>query len=515
MRTNTAKHKVTSPPLAIFATLPESKQVVLASYDIAPELGSKILLNAVDSIRSPFDGKKIKVAASAKKITITDLSKYPVLATCGNPKCGCQMRVPASVADKLAKSEAHCMVCGNELVLAAEADEDVDLSGDDDTADDSADDEDVAADSDASDEEEVNLDDDSSDDSSDTDDTVAEDDTADEEATSDDDDAAEVDPDAMDDDAGDDDVTEDDSGSADEDVTSDDDATDDDTADPEDEESTAVTASINMLKMAGLNLKHVDDYRHLQLAYTTVAQGAPAGESIRLVLLRNQPIATMHCDKASADIRKMWPNVDQLRSALVLAMQNGGVDGEVVANFGLEPITVDFESDAALAQEIAKLRADSDATIKRAVEQAAAVYEQSFGIAVTGLNKGLYKDLAHPLRDALVRELAAVGVEKPRRLIDKAFDSAGIEYLQIVSAKAMEITGRSEEVRDTMAQHVEEASYNYGSDEVENTAFVRENLRQPAREVKDTVETASGNPDKSGNQYSRLFPTTRRLAVVG
>jgi hypothetical protein len=212
----------------------------------------------------------------------------------------------------------------------------------------------------------------------------------------------------------------------------------------------------------------------------------------KYVFVGNLPVATLLFEKASASVQKVWGD-SKFKTILAASFQSK----EDMSQFGLEPIEATVTTDQVKAAEIEKekeaLREQAEAEKDKLADR----FAQAVSIAFLGLSKRAFSKTEDPLRVAIAKELAKVGVNQPDRVVNRIYNDGMSQYLKVAIAKAKEIVAKSDDSRNELASMVEEASFKMDDVVVSD---VEENVKTGGIEIKekasDVVLSAADNVTK-------------------
>jgi len=103
--------------------------------------------------------------------------------------------------------------------------------------------------------------------------------------------------------------------------------------------------------------------------------------------------------------------------------------------------------------------------IRKEMADSQAVLQQCLQIAAAGLNKGFFKDRVHVLKAKLYESLVEAGMKSPNVVIDQVFSAHSDEYNTTLLALATELLGKSEDVRNELADTIQGTNYQLAEDE--------------------------------------------------
>lgn len=235
--------------------------------------------------------------------------------------------------------------------------------------------------------------------------------------------------------------------------------------------------------------------------YTTAANELAAGkftlvshdQGNKYVFVNDLPVATLLFEKASASVQKVWGD-SKFKTILAASFQSK----EDMSQFGLESIeatvTTDQVKDAEIEKEKAALREQAEAEKDKLADR----FAQAVSIAFLGLSKRAFSKTEDPLRVAIAKELAKVGVNQPDRVVNRIYNDGMSQYLKVAIAKAKEIVAKSDDSRNELASMVEEASFKMDDVAISD---VEENVKNGGVEVNketspDVVLSAADNVTK-------------------
>lgn len=199
-------------------------------------------------------------------------------------------------------------------------------------------------------------------------------------------------------------------------------------------------------------------------------------------------------------------------TALTNSVNTAGLE-QTIADFGFRPLTVSIRSKALaqLAQERVTAAAQelaADESHKLAVEIKACM-----AIASTGITKSFWSGSKHPIRDALVSELASAGVSQPSRIVNRALAKSNDLYNKEVIEKAFELMEKPVEVRNSLAHAISEMAFPTRITSAEEDASTDDTGEQGTEGA--SVTTRLGRPfSQSSTAVSRESASARKDSVA-
>ena len=129
---------------------------------------------------------------------------------------------------------------------------------------------------------------------------------------------------------------------------------------------------------------------------------------------------------------------------------------EVLAANGFNLSCVEVGFDRLVMDEIDKRDSVMKSEYTKRVEELGGVLEQSLSIAAAGIHRGFFNGGQNPMVTSIARRLASAGLDERQamELIAGAMDESGDEYAELLSNIAIDISGKTEEVRSELANTV-------------------------------------------------------------
>lgn len=228
---------------------------------------------------------------------------------------------------------------------------------------------------------------------------------------------------------------------------------------PEEEiEMQEVVASINLLnaaRRAGLNVKNME-----------VVASVRSENSKFYLLVDDRPVAAIRPELASEGAKGLFESRHKLYNAIAAAVEaDNDLTEETQKDLGIDPMELEVDPSEAVIEQHEKLVEEASAAITAERENFDSKMRQAISIASVGVMKNVW-GIENPLYQKLYTELARANVVNPGNLIDRAFSESAEPFLQTVLAKAYELVDKSDDVRNTSAMFVEQASYRGNIDDM-------------------------------------------------
>ena len=187
---------------------------------------------------------------------------------------------------------------------------------------------------------------------------------------------------------------------------------------------------------------------------------------------------------------------------------------KVLANNGFALSSISVGYDKFIMDEIDRRDSVMQSEYKEKLEQLGGVMEQSLGIAMGGIHRGLFADMGdNPMVVAMTRQMTASvpGLDegRAREMIATAMEQGGDEYVANVRAKALDLMSKSDDTRNELAELIQELRSGgtarpglprtAGSEtaKAKQGASLETRLRTPARKS-PAAETAGSNGGANG-----------------
>lgn len=503
----------------VIATYNNPKSVEIGSF-VDEQNQTTIITNAKNNFKpfSPLSGNTlVSLSDATSEFDSNDIKAMKEIATC---KCGAHLHTTEELAASLVGTRLHCVVCGEEVdvneeinddevedeVESSDAEESIDDVKEDDvekteSSEDEVDEDEVELDdieleeSDMESEEEIDdVEDDEIEESSDEEEVTdpieeQKDEELVEESESTNVEQQEIDEENGVEEASDEDKAEEgeqladetNANADDENVESDDENEEESTEDVTDEE---ISASVK--KRITLNL--FDNVKA-----STVDLVKVRDESKYYLMSNYKPVATLNKENASEEVQSFFDNEANMRAALGASLDNGFTK-EVCASFGITPMRISFRASKAVRQEIAKIKSKLANEALANVENYKKRFAQAVSIASVGVNKSIYG--SNILRDALAKQCVLAGMVDAEDLVNEMFAKYGEDYIKEIIEKAKELVEKSDEARNAEASVVANASFNCT---VSKSVAKRLGSHIPVESKVMEAETVKSNG------YSKLF----------
>ena len=144
----------------------------------------------------------------------------------------------------------------------------------------------------------------------------------------------------------------------------------------------------------------------------------------------------------------------QYQQGLTVACGQGSEKvSEVLANNGFQMSQIDVAYDKLVMDEIDRRDSVIQKQYAEKMNSIGNVLNQSLGIAACGVHRGFFGG-SNPISSSLVNTLSTKGgldQHMAKELVASAMDEAGDEYAQLLREKTMDIVGKSEDVRNELA----------------------------------------------------------------
>lgn len=186
---------------------------------------------------------------------------------------------------------------------------------------------------------------------------------------------------------------------------------------------------------------------------------AQASDEVYYVFANARPVAILSKTDASEGVKKIFQNSPRVVQAFLDSVEASGFSDQVVADFGVKPITIEVKDNDVIHAEVTAAVQAAEARFEQKKAELDGVLRQSLSIAAVAMNKGFYKDKPNPVRVALCKSLADNGVRNPEQIVDAAFADHGEDYLRSMMEQAFALAQDSNETRNKVAKLVEEASF--------------------------------------------------------
>jgi hypothetical protein len=236
---------------------------------------------------------------------------------------------------------------------------------------------------------------------------------------------------------------------------------------------------------------------------------ASADPLLYYLIADSQPVARLIKEKANQGVQALFTKPESLAMAFFTASA-GGLNETITEDFGVEPVVISVPLDEVTQQRINKGIADKETVLETQQAEFQENFQQAMAIAAVGINKGIFKECGHAVKEAFYAELSRLNVRSPEKLIDRVFAKAGEELNVAILNKAFELIKEAPETRNAIAKLVEEAEFQNVVDE--DTVISDKFNNDLQDDSVPIVTTAATVPvvedDNSGGDpktYKRLF----------
>lgn len=179
-----------------------------------------------------------------------------------------------------------------------------------------------------------------------------------------------------------------------------------------------------------------------------------SAHNFHYVMVAAKPVATLHKDRASAEIKEIFSNVGFLESTLAAAIEKEGLTKSVISTFGLVPMMIKIKASEAIQKAIDDKQEEMMTQMEAEKAELDEGYQQALGMAAVGVNRNLFDGTRNVLAEDLIEDLEQTGLEDAREIVEAAFARSGEDYLRTILAKAQDFKGKSAEVRNELANTI-------------------------------------------------------------
>jgi hypothetical protein len=218
--------------------------------------------------------------------------------------------------------------------------------------------------------------------------------------------------------------------------------------------------------------------------------------------------------KASAGDNFALANSSALPTATLAAVRSDGLR-KGLQDVGFALVRVPVVANTAI---IARKMQEVKAAVQTEEAKKRSEFPKVFALAAAGLNRGGWRGYENPLRAAFESELSSLGVQNPRRVVARIFESSGVEYSQTLLEVSNRLSKMSASARKEMAEMLEMTQVVAAvetSEESEDSAAdlpIEARLQKPA--LLRPKLTASAEP-QSYNAVTEILSGNRPLTFSG
>lgn len=219
------------------------------------------------------------------------------------------------------------------------------------------------------------------------------------------------------------------------------------------------------------------------------------------------PVADLKREHAGEN-QKVFANAAFVPSVIKYAKQNS--ETAALNAFGFKMRTIKVPVDNLVQARVEKELAKQTAELASSKESYNDRLTQSLQIALAGVNKNFFRGTSNPLMDELVAELAASSsLQSPRAFVNRVFASCGEEFAKVIMTKAMELCGKTDEVRNELAAALGDVNM-VDDDEEQDDDSVTARLASGGKTVKAKSTTTVASSHKV-TQISQINERAKEL----
>lgn len=211
------------------------------------------------------------------------------------------------------------------------------------------------------------------------------------------------------------------------------------------------------------------------------------------------PIATLAKEDAGDNSKHFF--APEFASAIKHTVKQLGIEK------GLENYQFSFAKVKIPVKDIISKRVNAGlqkevASVNSKLETLTADFEQCFGIALSALNKGFFKNKSNPLKEGFVAHLTTAGIRSPSKIVDNVFKTYGKDMNLAAFELAKDLMSKSVEFRNELAESIGESNYQETDNEDASSDEDTLESRLEGAGLKPRVETSKTNEVKSQKSFT-------------
>jgi len=231
----------------------------------------------------------------------------------------------------------------------------------------------------------------------------------------------------------------------------------------------------------------------------------PMSDDTMAICLDDTPVATLDMDDAgdNADIFGQ----EAFAKSILHTIATAGLK-VAIANYKFKPVVISFPLKKIIESKVAEQLKAKAQVVEASLATISSDMEQCLSIAVAGLSSNFFKGKSNPTKEALVAELSAMGYKNANKLVSKVIFATREDYTKAVLSQAKELMSKSVEVRNQLAETMDEISPIIPEGEDVSTT-VESRLSKPM------IQVTSSNIDTSAAVPSGLIRSLAKTLGQG
>lgn len=149
-------------------------------------------------------------------------------------------------------------------------------------------------------------------------------------------------------------------------------------------------------------------------------------------------------------------------NALLASAQENGVN-QALTDMGFKPleieVVVDKDVDALVKNQVEAATASASVGYEKERNEFEERFLAALATAAVGINRGFFKNLNNPVKQALWNSLSAAGMRQPEALIDNVFSAQADSYHKVLLDKAREIVSKPLEIQNELTNAIMDSNY--------------------------------------------------------
>lgn len=196
-------------------------------------------------------------------------------------------------------------------------------------------------------------------------------------------------------------------------------------------------------------------------------------------------------------------------TALNKALEHGSELAELLEGNGFTVPTITITEDQHVADRVRQEADAATSEVHASLNEVGAVLKQSLGIALMGINRGIFRD-PNPIMTAMVEILGTKGIdaESARTVVSQAFAKSGDEFASVVRERTLNVFNKSDENRNELGaligdvQVTAETAAFGGKSRIERYEDKLLETAKPSNVI--ALETAASKTDGGGSRVREL-----------
>lgn len=197
---------------------------------------------------------------------------------------------------------------------------------------------------------------------------------------------------------------------------------------------------------------------------------------------------------------------------------------KALTDMGFKPIKAKVRVAANVTDLVNKAVSDASLQAKASADSERGEYEDRFmsamASAAEGINNGFFRNMANPVKAALVSSLTAAGVRNPEVLIDNVFRTQATAYNRMLLQKAKEIVSKPLDVQNELSMAIMDTAYQSTSGANSSPQTTEDRLASfgssvEQKDVAGMTSTSSNAADSGSNNGVDMNKINKTVATLG